>query len=362
MILGVAIFLVYLYFFVGFQQVALVVQDVDPVNFLIYYALAICTLLLVILFWTASWKSLLDGLCFKISFWHAFQYYWVGYFVDLIVPIQSVGGEVTRLYLVQRETKCGYGAIAASGITNRIISYIIVISGLSVGTVYLLTTSTVPEFILSLLLLTWVGALAFLSVLLYLAFASRAAEKLASGLLKFLQILRLRKNSAGLSPRVLESLVLFREGFDFFRAHPRHVVKSFFFQLSAFILNLFMYIWVFYSLGLNNVPISFFIVVYFLAGAVDYAAGVLSVGTVEILLTNIFIFYSISAAKSGVTAIVLRTLLFWIPLIVGYVIVQALGIRGLLNSRTREDMERTEETEAVTAPVSPDKEGAKSDS
>ncbi len=353
MILGVVLFLLYLYFFIGFQEVAAVVQTVDLENFFFFYSLAVCTMLMVVFFWVASWKSLLDVLHVKLSFRNAFQYYWVGYFVDLIVPVQSVGGEVTRMYLVQRETKSGYGAIAASGVTNRIIAYVVVISGLSIGSVYLLAESAVPGFVLNLLLLTWVGALIFLVVLLYLAFASKGVEKLAAGMVRLMQGLHLRKYSEDLSPKVLESLVLFREGFNYFRAHPRHIVKPLLFQLSSFALSILMYIFVFYALGFTGIPIAFFIVVYFLAGAVDDAAGVLSVGTVEILLTSIFIFYSIPAAKSGVTAVVLRTLIFWIPLIVGYIIVHIVGIRGVLNSRTREAMETEERTKAEKESVSP---------
>jgi len=52
-----------------------------------------------------------------------FLYTWAGYFVDLVIPCQAVCGDVTRIYLVHNEIQESYGAVAASSLTNRIISY-----------------------------------------------------------------------------------------------------------------------------------------------------------------------------------------------------------------------------------------------
>ena len=87
---------------------------------------------------------------------------------------------------------------------------------------------------------------------------------------------------------------------------------------------------------------DFFIVVYFLAGAIQDASAVFSVGALEIILTSIFIFYGIQPAVSGVTAAVLRSVTFWFPLLVGYAIVQVVGARKLLSARTREKIEAQE--------------------
>ena len=113
MVIGLFVFALYLYFFVGFSQVFLVVKSFNLTGYLTFYLLAIGTMLLVMLFWVSSWRMLLRALHVKISLKNAFLYYWTGYFVDLIVPCQSVCGEITRLYLVEKETKNNYGAIAA---------------------------------------------------------------------------------------------------------------------------------------------------------------------------------------------------------------------------------------------------------
>jgi len=346
MIFGLAVFAIYLYFFVGFNQLFGVVSSVNITTYLIFYSLAIGAMLLVMSGWVLSWRTLLGALSVKISFKNGFLYYWTGYFLDLIVPCQQVCGEVTRLYLVQKETKNNYGAIGAAGVTNRIIAYSVVFTGLTGGTIYLLIRSKIPPFAVGLLLLSWLGALAYLSVLLYLALSGKAAENLASFIFKFLKALRIKRyRSAGISPELLESLKSFHDGFSIFRGHPRYLIKPIIFQILAYALNFSIYVLVFYSLGYNNLIFDFFILVFFLTGAVQDATSAFSVGALEILLTEIFIFFGLSAASSGVSATVLRSVTFWFPLLIGYVIVQIVGAKNLLSPKTRAKIEAKIEAE-----------------
>ena len=103
-------------------------------------------MLLVTFFWVLAWRTILKTMSVKISLKNAYMYYWAGYFVDLVVPCQAVCGELTRLYLVQKETKDNYGVVGAAGITNRIVAYSVVTMGLTVGLFFVLTSRNVPDF------------------------------------------------------------------------------------------------------------------------------------------------------------------------------------------------------------------------
>jgi uncharacterized protein (TIRG00374 family) len=290
----------------------------------------------------------------NLSLRKAFPYYWAGDFVDLVVPCPGVCGEATRVYLVHSETHESYGAIAAAGVTNRIISYTVVTAGLLIGFVYLLISPDVPVFASGFVLAAWIAALGWLSILLSISLSERATKKLASALVKILKTLRIRRYSEGLSPKTLRRISKFSAGFRFFRKHPRYLILPFIFQSLSFFLNLLVYTLVFYSLGslgFGFLPFDFFIVVYFVAGAVQDAAASFSVGGLEIILTNIFIFYGIAPAESGVAAAVLRTVIFWFPLIMGYIIIQVIGARKLLDARTREAAELEQEMEKEKAAV-----------
>lgn len=347
MIIGLIVFAFYLYFFVGFDKIFLVVQNVNLENYLTFYSLALAVMVGVMVCWAISWGLLLRALGAKIGFRNAFLYYWAGYFIDLIVPCQQICGEITRLYLVRTETKHNYGVLGAAGLANRIISYSIVTVGLSAGLIYLLLRNRIPSFASTLLILSWIGAVVYLSVLLYLALKADAADKLASAIFRFLKALRIKRyrQQDGLSPGLLSALKSFHEGIVLFRGKPKHLILPIVLQSIAYGFSLIVYIFIFNSLGLTTLLFDFFIVVYFLAGAIQDAASVFSVGGLEIILTNLFIFFGIDPATSGVSATVLRSAAFWFPVVTGYIIVQIIGARKLLNPEVREKLEKEQQKE-----------------
>ncbi|HEX9262606.1 MAG TPA: hypothetical protein VF893_08785 [Candidatus Bathyarchaeia archaeon] len=56
-------------------------------------------------------------------------------------------------------------------------------------------------------------------------------------------------------------------------------------------------------------------------------------------MTNLSVLYGVSIGLSGLPATVLRFLTFWLPILVGYVTVQVVGARSLLNPKAREKLE-----------------------
>ncbi len=350
MIIGLVVFGVYLYFLIGFREIVDVVETVNLGNFLLFYFLALGTMLAIMLFWVSAWRTLLRHLNVKVSLKHAFMYYWTGYFLDLIVPCQQVCGEVTRLYLVQKETKDNHGVIGAAGITNRIIAYSIVFAGLTVGVLYLLVQSKIPPFAEYFLVLSWVGALAYLSFMLYLANSVVAAKKIATVIVRIGKALRLKRFEKGLSAGQMETLESFNEGFAFFRSHPRYLIKPAIFHGMSYWLYFSVYAQVFFSLEFNTFVFDFFLLTFFLTGAIQDATSAFSVGGLEIILTNLFIFFGVSAATTSVAATILRTVIFWFPLLVGYIIIYVLGARSLLSPKMRKQIQAEQKHQHTQPP------------
>ena len=274
MFVGLFIFVLYLYFFVGFGHIVTFIQGVNAEQYAFFYVLAIIVVIAANFFWAASWRTALRTLSVNISMKNAFLYYWTGYFVDLVVPCETICGEVTRLYLVQKETKDNFGAIAAGGITNRIVAYLIVVAGLWSSAILLFLRSSIPSLILSFLVLILFGATAYLAILLYLAFSKQAASKIASLIVRIRRVLQPKKYQTNdLSPETKESLAAFYNGFKTFRDHPRHLVKPLIFMTLSFLLNLLSYILVFFALGVQSQSFAFFIIIYFIAGSITDAAA-----------------------------------------------------------------------------------------
>ncbi len=363
MIVGLVIFSLYLYFFVGFDEIFLVIEHANLATYLVSILLAILTLLLVMFFWVVSWKTLLNSSSIKISLKNAFLYYWVGYFLDLVIPGQGVPGEAARMYLVRKETKDDYGAIAACGIANRTVAYTVITVGLSIGLVYLLTTSMfaqLPAYVLYVLLIAWIGSVIHVGVLLYLALSHGAVKGIAGLIFKVLKVFRLKKyTSEENMVKTYESLARFHEGSRFFRKNPRQLILPFCFQFLSYILSIAVFFLILSTLGVTSGFLEFFILVYFLTGAIQDASAVFSVGALEIILTSVFIVYGFEPALSGVAVAMLRSVTFWFPVVVGYIIVQVLGARNLLTSRVRTnittrqngDVDKTPSSSTKTPPV-----------
>jgi len=186
-------------------------------------------------------------------------------------------------------------------------------------------------FVLTFLALILVGASAYLAVLLYLAFSEQAASKISSLAVKLLRFIRPKKyKSNNLSEETMENLAAFYKGFKTFRENPRYLIKPLIFMSVSFLINLFSYVLVFFALGIQSEPFTFFIIIYFIAGSITDVAASFSVGTLEILLASIFILYGLDPAQSGITAALVRSVTFWFPLILGYIIVQFVGAKKLL--------------------------------
>ena len=112
----------------------------------------------------------------------------------------------------------------------------------------------------------------------------------------------------------------------------------------SWLFNLSQYILVFFALGIFNQSFSFFIIIYFVAGSLTDVSASFSVGTLDILLATIFVLYGLNPALSGITAALVRSVTFWSPLIIGYIIVQIVGAKNVLAPPPRQ------EESSITAP------------
>src|SRR3989337_3794587 len=92
-ILGLFAFFLYIYLFqVDIPAIIATAQTADPFP----YALAIALSLAEVFFYSVSWRVLLNFLSIKLSLMKAYLFVWYGVFLDIIVPAESVSGELAR--------------------------------------------------------------------------------------------------------------------------------------------------------------------------------------------------------------------------------------------------------------------------
>jgi uncharacterized protein (TIRG00374 family) len=344
MIIGLVVFVAYLYFFVGSNEIVKVLSHINSVQYIFFYSLTLLSVLGSVFFWSAAWNTILRTLKVHISYRRAYIYYWVGYFVDLVVPCATICGEVTRLYLVQRETKENTGSLAAAAITNRIVAYFVIAVGLYAGAALIFLKPAVSSVITSVFIFFVVGVTVYLGILLYLAFFKQAARNFTRLYLQLEK--RFRPKSYNLSniKNTEKSLYQYYESFKIFRENPRLLVRPLILHTISYTLGLAVYILVFYALGIPSATPEFYIVVFFISQAVQDSSAAFSVGTLDILLATLFLLYGIPIGISGIAAAVVRSASFWFPLFVGFVCVQIVGARNLLSARPEDLRRRMERT------------------
>ena len=321
------------------HQILYVVKSVNSVQYAFFYSLALLGVLSSVFFWSAAWNSILKSLSINISYKQAYLYYWVSYFTDLVIPCATVCGELTRLYLVQKETKENYGALGAVAVTNRIVAYTVVTVGLYSGAALIFLKPGVPSIITNIFILFLVSVTIYMGVLLYLAFAKQAARNITNLYLKLLKIFRPKRYRLSKIEKTRKSLEDFYTGFQTFRKNPKRLVKPFILHSISYLLGLSVYVFIFYALGIPASTPEFYIVVFFITTAFQDATASFSVGSLEIFLATILVLYGMSPGFSGVTAILLRSAIFWFPLFVGFLCVQIIGAKNLFASRP-EDLKR----------------------
>ncbi len=334
---GLIAFGLYLYFFVGIDELVFAAQKINTANYLFFFSLAIVSMLLALLCWATAWRTVLRTLKVNLSIKKTFMIFMVGYFLDLVIPSETIGSEVTRLYLVRNETRGDLGAIAASAVTNRIVEYSIVAVGLCGSIITLVSSNTVPSVVSGFMSLVLVGVLIYLAILLLLALNEHAAQLVVKAGFKLLRLLRIKKYQSANEDKTKTSLAIFYNGFGTFRQTPKKLLLPLVFQLLSFMFNIAVYVLVLQALGIQNLNLGFFILVFFIASAIQGATASLSVGSLDIILVTVFTLYGITAATSGIAVILLRTVTYWFPLLASYVTLQVYGVRNLLSARSAEE-------------------------
>ena len=155
LIIGILAFVLYLLLFVNIPQMIQVIQNTD----MMIYSVAAIVLFLEALLFTLSWRYLLLPLSVKVPLRRLLTYVWIGVFVDLLIPAESVSGEVAKVYLVSKEPDANPGQVIASLVGQRML-----------GTVA--TMLTLLGAFTALIMLNYPLTTLVLHVLLIIAFAS----------------------------------------------------------------------------------------------------------------------------------------------------------------------------------------------
>jgi uncharacterized protein (TIRG00374 family) len=333
LLIGMAVFVFYLYFFVGIPEIISIIQSVDPT----FYSLAIAALLAGILFHTLAWQYLLRPLSVKVPFKKTFLYIWVGFFFDLLVPVEAVSGEISKAYLMTKDSGQNTGKVVASIVSHRILGMIITLITLIVSSVWLVILKyRLPGEILNLVLFVVSGTVISLIFLFLLCVEERITWKIINLVLNFAGFIsRGRFKTASWRSKAKEALNVFRQSIGTLSKNPRSLTQPVIFTTISWFLSLFVSFFVFAALG-YQVSIAIVIIVYSISLALQsIPVGIpAEVGIMEIIMTTLYSLFAIPIGVSAAATVLIRLLTVWLRMFVGLVAVQWIGIKAFTrNSR-----------------------------
>lgn len=333
MIVGLVAFILYLLFFGDFVGFLKVLSTLDLRNYALFYSLAIFAVVLAVFFDSLVWYSLLDALHAKIKFRKVMLYNWIGNFVEMVIPCETVCGEATRIYLAQREPDNNVGISSATVISSRLLSTFVYTGGLIIGFVALALTHTIPGYLLTLVAFIIFGTAGIMTIILYIAFKEGAAERLVNVLMHVVRIVIKRPSKLEQEKESLQkTLFSFSEVFRTYRKKPRLLVKPAFFAFVAWFFNLVVYLMVFYSLNFNGINLLDLATIYCVAATVETLTAGFPVGAVEITLINMFSLYGVPVAIAAAATTLSRLLTFWCQVLIGYPLINFAGLKSSVNN------------------------------
>jgi hypothetical protein len=331
MALGLVAFILYLWFFVGFDGLFSLLSNLNVYQYSLFFSLAVVALFLAVIFDSLIWHSLLNSLSVKVKLRKIVLYNWIGNFIELIIPSATIGGEVARIALAQKETKNDTGIAAATVLSSRIISSLVYSGGLFVGFISLLLTRQLPIYLITPVILVTAGTAGVIAVIFIVAFKKNAVEKIVNVSMWITR--RLIKNPVkleGLREKIHHALSSFSEVFKTFKAHPKYLIKPVIFAVVAWMFNLIVYLMIFYSLNFTGISMVDLATVYCIVTTVETLTAGFPVGAVEVTMTSLFSLYGVPIAVAGAATTLTRLLTFWCQIIVGYPLVEWIGAKSLI--------------------------------
>jgi len=334
--IGLFLFGVYLVLFVDIPEMIRVIQQAN----MLVYSSAASVLILETLLFALSWQYLLLPLSVNVSLKRTFLYVLIGTFADLLIPAESVSGEITKAYLMSKERDVNPGKVIASLVSQRMLGTFITTTSLFLGFLALLALNyAISGLMLQILLIITIASGFAFAFLLAVCFKEKWTERLVKTLMRVLEyVSRGRFKLERFQSKAIEALRAFYDSLRTFGAKPRTLVPPILFYILAWLSSLAIIFLVFVSIGYvePDIPTLLFkvVIVHVLLGAVkSIPIGVpAEVGIPDIFMTMAFILFGIPPDISAAATVLTRVLTVWLKFLIGFAAVQWLGVKSLMES------------------------------
>ena len=333
LLLGLTIFIIYLYFFVGIAELVEAAKKID----LTYYSLAVLALLLGAVFYSLAWHHILGLLKIKSAFRKTFSLIWVGAFVDLMIPAESFSGELSKIYLMSKNSGEDMGKVAASVVSHRILTMATALCGILIGSTFLFLEHETSQLVVNLMLFVAASNIVALFLMCYLSLNPQATTKISALIIRFISFIsRGHWKLDSFKHELEQALTNFHKGMRLLAKKPKNLAAPLLFSAIAFLLDLSITFTVLFSLGVTA-SLSVILIVYVIVNAIQaIPLGIPGeVGITDVAMASLYSLLGIPVGISGAATVLTRLLTVWLRIFAGYLVIQWMGIAILRDREAR---------------------------
>ena len=328
-LLGLVGFFLYIYLFqVDLLGIIATAQTANPV----FYSIAILFGLVEVFFYTVSWYVLTDHLCIKMSLKRAYLYVWYGLYVDIVIPAESISGELTRAYLLTRDQCGSFGKVVASLFTHRLLGMAMNVFVLIAGIALLTVEGQASTIVFNLIIFIAIAITAIIAVMFALSFKQQWTLKLIDWVTTFVQKITFgKKKLTKFKEEAIENTSHFHESMIEFRHNPKPVAYSLLYLTITWVFSLSIPYMVFVALGY---PVSWSIILITTAivlAVKSIPIGIpFEVGIPEAAMTTLYFSMGVPAELSATATILTRIITLWFRFFIGFVAQQWLELKPVI--------------------------------
>lgn len=301
------------------------------------YLLAASLIFVEMFLYSMAWRFLLNFLSVKLSVLKSYLYLWYGNFMDIIIPAESISGEISRAYLIIREQGNEVsGKVAASLVAHRLIGMSVGAATIVTGTIMLLMAPVNP-LIFNLSVFVTTTTIFFTILLIILCVKINWTLKIIDRLIKVFEFIggdRWRMKLVKAREDALKTVGTFHDSMKEYAHAPRVVLTSIFLSAFSWLSYLAICHIVFLAIGFEDPSLNM-IGIIFVTQSITTAVksipiGVpFEVGLPEITMTTLYVVFGIPFDVSATATILTRILSLWLKFFVGFAIQQWIEISAI---------------------------------
>src|SRR3990170_5573395 len=343
-LLGYTALLIYLFYFVGIDELISVLGTVN----LRIYVLVLISVVVSITFHALVWFQLLNYVRIKLGFRRTYVLYWLGVFVDNLIP-GGWSGDLFKAYLLSRDPELDTGRAVASVVAKNVYEAIFNLGSMILGLILLLLNYSLEGS----LLFTLGGIMLLLTlpliILLTISVKPEGARKVLAVFVRFLsRIGRKRWNLTKFKENVEKTLDDYHQGMQLLLENPKMLFKPMILSFFAWGFEVITLLLVFASLGQLIAPDKV-IIVRSVAGNVE-AQGYAFAGYAQIVTSEMYKVLGVDLLIPGLSASVAvlgGVVIFWLKTGVSYAafhctvfspcanfVCRSIGVGGIAGNRS----------------------------